>query len=75
MFNVGDLVKVYDAIMRHEYIGFVECIVDNKVGVRWLNDDNNESRLSVYTNPLDYLRKVDSIDERGINEVQSNSLL
>jgi hypothetical protein len=64
MFNVGDLVKVYDAIMQYEYVGFIECIVDNKVGVRWLND-NSENRLSVYTNPLDFLRKVDKIDERG----------
>ena len=62
MFQIGDLVKVYDAIMQYEYIGFVECIVDNKVGVRWLND-NNENRLSVYTNPLDFLRKVDKVEE------------
>ena len=62
MFKIGDLVKVYDAIMQYEYIGFVECIVDNKVGVRWLND-NNENRLSVYTNPLDFLQKIDKIEE------------
>jgi hypothetical protein len=79
-FQIGDLVEAKNLTTKRRLIGFVESIVDGKVGVRYLNAhefgiDNFRNELSVYTNPLDYLRKVDSIDERGINEIQSNSLL
>jgi hypothetical protein len=80
MFQIGDLVEAKNLTTKRRLIGFVESIVDGKVGVRYLNAhefgiDNFRNELSVYTNPLDYLRKIDSIDERGINEIQSNSLL
>ena len=71
MFEIGDLVEVKTkAKDNRKLIGLVETIVDGKVGVRYLNAhefgvDNFRNELSVYTNPLDYLRKVDSIDERG----------
>ena len=63
MFKVGDLVKVFDVIVGHEYVGFVESVVDGKVGVRWLNDDMGDNRLSVYTNPLDFLKLCDKVEE------------
>ena len=73
MFEVGDLVEVKSKAKSEDnrkLIGIVESIIDGKVGVRYLNAnefgiDNFRNELSVYTNPLDYLRKVDSIDERG----------
>ncbi len=70
MFEIGDLVEAKNLTTKRRLIGFVESIVDGKVGVRYLNAnefgiDNFRNELSVYTNPLDYLRKVDSIDERG----------
>jgi hypothetical protein len=72
MFQIGDLVeaKNLNAMTNRKLIGIVESIIDGKVGVRYLNAnefgiDNFRNELSVYTNPLDYLRKVDSIDERG----------
>jgi hypothetical protein len=73
MFEIGDLVEFVTDYRKNEtkkLIGFVESIVDGKVGVRYLNAhefgiDNFRNELSVYINPLDYLRKVDSIDKRG----------
>ena len=70
MFQIGDLVEVKTIKLNRKLIGFIESIIDGKVGVRYLNAhefgvDNFRNELSVYTNPLDYLRKVDSIDERG----------
>jgi hypothetical protein len=46
-------------------VGFVECFVDGKVGVRWLNNGNEfpNNHLSIFINPLDYLRKVDKVEE------------
>jgi hypothetical protein len=69
MFKIGDIVEAKNLTTKRRLIGFVESIVDGKVGVRYLNAhefgiDNFHYELSVYTNPLDYLRKVDSIDER-----------
>ena len=68
MFNVGDLVEVKTIKLNRKLIGFVESIVDGKVGVRYLNAhefgiDNFRNELSVYTNPLDYLRKIDKVEE------------
>ena len=72
MFEIGDLVeaKSLNPMTNRKLIGIVESIIDGKVGVRYLNAnefgiDNFRNELSDYTNPLDYLRKVDSIDERG----------
>jgi len=65
MFQIGDLVEYQMGNIK--IVGFVECFVDGKVGVRWLNSGNEfpKNHLSIFTNPLDYLRKIDSIDERG----------
>jgi len=71
MFKIGDLVEAKNLTTKRRLIGFVESIVDAKVSVRYLNAhefgvDKSSNELIVYTNPLDYLRKIDSIDERGI---------
>jgi hypothetical protein len=70
MFQIGDLVEyvAFDNHHNEKLIGFVEQIIDGKVGVRYLNAnefgmDNIGNELSVYTNPLDYLRKVDKAQE------------
>jgi len=68
MFQIGDLVEAKNLTTNRKLIGFVESIVDGKVGVRYLNAhefciDNFRNELSVYTNPLDYLRKVDKVEE------------
>jgi hypothetical protein len=65
MFQIGDIVEYQMGNIK--IVGFVECFVDGKVGVRWLNNGNEFSNkhLSIFINPLDYLRKIDSIDERG----------
>jgi hypothetical protein len=75
MFQIGDLVeaKNLNAMTNRKLIGFVESIVDGKVGVRYLNAhefgiNNFRNELSVYTNPLDYLRKVDKVEEEVANE-------
>ena len=72
MFEIGDLVeaKSLNPMTNRKLIGIVESIIDGKVGVRYLNAnefgiDNFRNELSVYTNPLDFLRKIDSIDKRG----------
>jgi hypothetical protein len=68
MFQIGDLVK-YIGFGKHngELIGFMESTSDGKIGVRWLTTKFGycAGSLSVFTNPLDYLRKIDSMDERG----------
>ena len=63
MFQIGDLVEYQMRSIK--IVGFVECIVDGKVGVRWLNNGNEfpNNHLSVFNNPLDYLRKVDKVEE------------
>ncbi len=68
MFNVGDLIEYIADYQENEtkLVGFVENVVDGKIGVRWLNNTGYyDAHLSVFTNPLDFLQKVDSIDERG----------
>jgi len=72
MFQIGDLVEVKTkAKDNRKLIGLVETIVDGKVGVRYLNigdfgyNTARHSGITVYTNPLDFLQKVDNIDERG----------
>lgn len=77
MFKIGDLVEV-KALNKYKInrklIGYVETVVDGKVGVRYLNESefgiNNKfgNELIVYTNPLDFLKPYVSIDERGENE-------
>jgi len=62
MFKVGDLVEYQMRSIK--IVGFVECIVDGKVGVRWLNSNEfSNNHLSVFNNPLDYLRKIDKVGE------------
>ena len=63
MFKIGDLVEYQMGNIK--IVGFVECFVDGKVGVRWLNSGNEfpKNHLSIFTNPLDYLRKVDKVEE------------
>jgi len=75
MFQIGDLVEVKTkAKDNRKLIGLVETIVDGKVGVRYLNigdfgyNTARHSGITVYINPLDYLRKVDKIDEEVRNE-------
>jgi len=65
MFQIGDIVEYQMGNIK--IVGFIECTVDGKVGVRWLNNGNEvpKNHLSIFTNPLDFLRKIDSIDERG----------
>ena len=68
MFKVGDLVEVKTIKLNRKLIGFIESIIDGKVGVRYLNANEfgihkSSNELIVYTNPLDYLRKVDKIEE------------
>lgn len=74
MFQIGDLVEVKTKVKSEDnrkLIGLVETVVDGKVGVRYLNigdfgyNTARHSGITVYINPLDYLRKIDSIDERG----------
>jgi hypothetical protein len=67
MFQIGDLVE-YVAFGNHhneKLIGFVEDTSDGKIGVRWLTTKFGycAGSLSVFNNPLDYLRKIDSIAE------------
>jgi hypothetical protein len=66
MFQIGDLVEYQMGSIK--IIGFIESIIDGKVGVRYLNAhefgvDKSRNELIVYTNPLDYLRKIDKLDE------------
>jgi hypothetical protein len=66
MFQIGDLVEYQMGNIK--IVGFVECFVDGKVGVRYLNAHEfgvgkSSNELIVYTNPLDYLRKVDKVEE------------
>jgi len=70
MFQIGDLVEVktLNKKTNRKLIGFIESIIDGKVGVRYLNAnefgvDKSSNELIVYTNPLDYLRKVDKVEE------------
>jgi hypothetical protein len=66
MFQIGDLVK-YIGFGKHnaELIGFMESTSDGKIGVRWLTTKFGycAGSLSVFNNPLDYLRKVDKVEE------------
>ena len=67
MFQIGDLVE-YAAFGNHhneKLIGFIEGTSDGKIGVRWLiaKFGYRAGSLSVFTNPLDYLRKVDKVEE------------
>jgi hypothetical protein len=67
MFQIGDLVE-YVAFGNHhneKLIGFVEDTSDGEIGVRWLTTKFGycAGYLSIFTNPLDYLRKIDKIDE------------
>ena len=67
MFQIGDLVE-YVAFGNHhneKLIGFVEDTSDGKIGVRWLTTKFSyyAGYLSVFNNPLDYLQKVDKIEE------------
>jgi hypothetical protein len=77
MFQIGDLVEVKTKVKSEDnrkLIGLVETVVDGKVGVRYLNigdfgyNTARHSGITVYINPLDFLRKVDKINERGVNE-------
>lgn len=71
MFQIGDLVQVKTRLKNdadnRQLVGIVETVVDGKVGVRYLN--TNEfgfhiySGITVYTNPLDFLQKVDKVEE------------
>jgi hypothetical protein len=47
MFKIGDLVEYKMGNIK--LIGFVECFVDSRVGVRWLNNGNEfpKNHLSV----------------------------
>jgi hypothetical protein len=68
MFKIGDLVEVKTIKLNRKLIGFIESIIDGKVGVRYLNAnefgiDKSSNELIVYTNPLDYLRKIDKVEE------------
>jgi len=69
MFKVGDLVEVKTRLKNdadnRQLVGLVESVVDGKIGVRWLITKFGYSAgsLSVFTNPLDFLRKVDKIEE------------
>jgi hypothetical protein len=68
MFQIGDLVE-YVAFGNHhneKLIGFIEGTSDGKIGVRWLTTkfSYRAGSLSVFINPLDYLRKIDSIVEK-----------
>ena len=64
MFQIGDLVEIKFPIKDRKIIGFIHTISDGKVGVRWLNNSEYyDTHLSVFNNPLDYLRKIDKIDE------------
>jgi hypothetical protein len=68
MFQIGDLVEVKTIKLNRKLIGFIESIIDGKVGVRYLNANEfgihkSSNELIVYTNPLDYLRKVDKVEE------------
>ena len=73
MFEIGDLVEVKTkakAEDNRKLIGLVETVVDGKVGVRYLNIGDfgykrtaRHSGITVYINPLDYLRKVDKVEE------------
>ena len=73
MFQIGDLVQVKTRLKNdadnRQLVGIVETVVDGKVGVRYLNANDFGfhiySGITVYTNPLDFLRKVDNIDKRG----------
>jgi hypothetical protein len=72
MFQIGDLVQVKTRLKNdadnRQLVGIVESVVDGKVGVRYLNTNDFGfhiySGITVYTNPLDYLRKIDSIVEK-----------
>jgi len=71
MFEIGDLVEVRRNTKtkdNRQLIGLVESIIDGKVGVRYLNANDFGfhiySGITVYTNPLDFLRKIDKIEER-----------
>jgi hypothetical protein len=70
MFQIGDLVEVKTRFKNDagQLIGLVEIVVDGKVGVRYLNSndfgiDNFHNQLRVYVNPLDYLQKIDKVEE------------
>ena len=71
MFQIGDLVQVKTRLKNdadnRQLVGIVESVVDGKVGVRYLNANDFGfhiySGITVYTNPLDYLRKVDKVEE------------
>ena len=68
MFQIGDLVEVKTIKINRKLIGFIESIIDGKVGVRYLNAnefgiDKSSNELIVYTNPLDYLQKIDKVEE------------
>jgi hypothetical protein len=62
MFQIGDLVEA----KNHKLVGFVFSMIDGKYCIQWFNTDYDG--LTIFTNPLDFLRKIDSIDERGVNE-------
>jgi len=72
MFQIGDLVEVKTKAKtkdNRQLIGIVETVVDGKVGVRYLNIEDfgfntvSYNGITVYVNPLDYLRKVDKVEE------------
>jgi len=63
MFQIGDLVEHKE---KNKLIGLVVSMIDGKYGIKWLNTDEYDRPITIYTNTLDYLRKIDSIDERGI---------
>ena len=72
MFKIGDLVEVKTKAKTEDnrkLIGLVETVVDGKVGVRYLNIEDfgfntvSYNGITVYVNPLDYLRKVDKVEE------------
>jgi hypothetical protein len=73
MFQIGDLVEVKTRLKNdadnRQLVGVVETVVDGKVGVRYLNIEDfgfntvSYNGITVYVNPLDYLRKVDKVEE------------
>ena len=57
------------SVDNKKLIGLVETVVDGKVGVRYLNESefgiNNKfgNELIVYTNPLEFLKLCDKVEE------------
>jgi acylphosphatase len=69
MFQIGDLVEYFVDYQENEtkLVGFVENVVDGNVTVKWLNySERYITPLIYFIKPLEFLRKVDKVEERGI---------